>query len=89
MLVISYDIADDLTRSRFNRMLLKQGAIRLQYSVYEMENSKRIIDNLLLQIQHFARQFTKDDSIIVFDVDKKDLIKFGSAIHLDQDFVFI
>ena len=89
MLVISYDIADDLTRSRFNRMLLKQGAIRLQYSVYEMANSKRIVDNLLLQIQHFSKHFTRDDSIIIFDVDKKNLVKYGSAIHLEQDIVFI
>lgn len=89
MLVISYDIADDLTRSRFNRMLLKQGAIRLQYSVYEMANNKRIVENLLLQIQHFSKQFTRDDSIIIFDVDKKNLVKYGSAIHMDQDIVFI
>lgn len=89
MLVISYDIADDLTRSRFNQMLLKQGAIRLQYSVYEMANNKRIVDNLLLQIQHFSKQFTRDDSIIIFDVDKKNLVKYGSAIHMDQDIVFI
>ena len=89
MLVISYDIADDLTRSRFNRMLLKQGAIRLKYSVYEKVNSKRIVDNLLVHIQHFAKRFTKDDSIIIFDVDKKNLVKYGSAIHMDQDIVFI
>ena len=40
MLVISYDIKDDKLRTRFSKMLTKNGAIRLQYSVYEVNNTK-------------------------------------------------
>lgn len=52
MLIISYDIADDLVRSRFVRMLTKHGAIRLQYSVYEVVNTPRVMENLLIIIKH-------------------------------------
>ena len=45
MIIISYDIHDDLLRNRFVKMITKHGAIRLQYSVYEIRNSKRILDN--------------------------------------------
>lgn len=32
MFVISYDIKDDKVRTRFSKMLTRNGAIRLQYS---------------------------------------------------------
>ena len=35
MIIISYDIKEDKVRSKFAKMLEKNGAIRLQYSVYE------------------------------------------------------
>ena len=50
MVIVSYDISDDLIRSRFQRMLTKNGAIRLQYSVYEVVNTKRVIENIELKI---------------------------------------
>ena len=45
MIIISYDIDDDLLRNHFVKMITKHGAIRLQYSVYGIRNSKRILDN--------------------------------------------
>ncbi len=88
MIIVSYDIADDLMRSRFSRMLTKHGAIRLQYSVYEVNNTKRIIDNLFIKIESFAKHFTAADSVIIFEVDKQKLTKYGNAIHRDQDIVY-
>ena len=41
MLLVSYDIADNRMRARFSKMLTKNGAIRLQLSVYEIVNTKR------------------------------------------------
>lgn len=35
MIIISYDISDDKMRTNFSKMLKKNGAIRLQFSVYE------------------------------------------------------
>ncbi len=89
MIIISYDITDDLMRGRFCRMLTKNGAIRLQYSVYEVCNTKRIVSNLYTKIESYAKHFTAADSVIIFDVDKEHLTKYGNAIHRDQDIVFL
>lgn len=89
MLVVSYDISDDLMRSRFSRMLTKHGAIRLQYSVYEVVNTKRIAENLLAKIERYAKHFTPTDSVIIFDVQSDKLIKYGNAIHRDQPIVYL
>ncbi len=90
MLVISYDIKDDKLRAHFSKMLGKYGAIRLQYSVYEVNYSNRLCDNLILKIEsEFAKQFGGEDSVIIFDVSGIKLRKFGNAIHRDQDIVYI
>ena len=89
MLIISYDITEDLMRSRFARMLTKNGAVRLQYSVYEVVNTKRITDTLLLKIESYAKHFKFSDSVIIFDVDKDKMIKYGNAIHRDKDIVYL
>lgn len=88
MIVISYDIADDKMRTRFSRMLTKYGAIRLQYSVYEVCNTKRIIDNIILKIEAYAKHFSMDDSVVIFDVADSAIIKYGNAIHRDKDVVY-
>lgn len=88
MVIVSYDIADDKMRSRFSKMLKKNGAIRLQFSVYELQNTKRIIDNLLVKIEAYSKHFTPDDSVVLFDVDSDNITKFGNAIHRDQPIVY-
>lgn len=88
MLVVSYDISDDKIRARFAKMLSRNGAIRLQYSVYEVNNSTRVMDNLLLKIEEFSKHFTGADSIIIFDVSAVKLTKYGNAIHRDTDIVY-
>ncbi|MBR4156865.1 MAG: CRISPR-associated endonuclease Cas2 [Bacteroidales bacterium] len=89
MIVISYDIADDKLRTRFSKMLTKNGAIRLQFSVYELVNTKRVKDNMMLKIEKFSKHFGGEDSVIIFDVDKEKLTKYGNAIHRDQDVVYL
>ncbi|WP_024988989.1 CRISPR-associated endonuclease Cas2 [Segatella albensis] len=89
MKIISYDISDNLWRGRFAKMLKAHGAIRLQYSVYEVANTNRVIDNLVSKIEAWAKHFTADDSVIIFDVDKDNLIKYGNAIHRDKPIVFL
>lgn len=89
MIVVSYDIADDKLRYRFSKMLTKNGAVRLQYSVYELVNTKRVVDNLVLKIDAFSKYFTAADSVVVFDVSKENIKKYGNAIHRDQDVVYL
>lgn len=88
MKVISYDIKDDKIRSRFSRMLTKMGAIRIQYSVYEVINTNRVIETLMLKIEAYSKHFCPDDSVVIFDVDNDKLIKYGCAIHRDRPIVF-
>ena len=89
MLVISYDIKDDKVRTKFSKMLTRNGAIRLQYSVYEINNTERVMKNLLVLIEDkFSKEFGGDDSVIIFDVSSIKLKKYGNAIHRDQDVVY-
>lgn len=90
MLVISYDISDDKLRTKFAKTLAKQGAIRLQYSVYELNNTQRVIDNLKIRIEnYYSKKFAGGDSVFIFETDVKKALKYGNAIHRDQDIVYL
>jgi len=88
MIIVSYDIHDDKIRTRFSKLLEKNGAIRLQFSVYEFNNTKRLSDTLLLKIEQFAKDFTGADSIMIIEGNAIKVMKYGNAIHRDQDVVF-
>lgn len=89
MLVISYDISDDKLRTNFSKMLTKYGAVRLQFSVYEVNNTDRILNNLMVMIEEmFAKKFGGGDSVIIFDVSTVKLKKYGNALHRDTDVVY-
>ena len=75
-------------RTHFAKMLTSNGAIRLQYSVYEVRNTKRIMDNLAVKIEAYSKHFTADDSVVVFDVESDKMTKYGRAIHRDRDIVY-
>ena len=90
MLIISYDIQDERLRNRFSKTLTKHGAIRLQYSVYEVNNTERILKNLMIIVEEqFAKKFSGSDSVIIFDVNGIKLKKYGNAIHRDTDIVYL
>lgn len=90
MIIISYDIADDKLRGRFSKMLTKNGTIRLQYSVYEINNTKRVIDNIIILIEEkFSKFFSGADSVVIFDVGNANVKKYGNAIHRDKDVVYL
>lgn len=88
MIIISYDISDTKIRTRFSKMLRANGAIRLQLSVYEVENTKRIVSNIVAKIEAYSKHFSSDDSVVLFEVDADKLIKYGNAIHRDQQIVY-
>lgn len=89
MLVISYDISNPKLRTKFSKMLVTNGAIRLQFSVYEVINTNRVLENLMLKIEQFSTQFDGGDSVILFDVSSEKLKKYGNAIHRDTDIVYL
>lgn len=90
MFIISYDIKNNKIRTKFAKMLCSQGAVRLQFSVYEVNNTQRIIDNIKVQIvDRFSKLFTGADSVFIFDAPNAKIQKFGNAIHRDQDVVYL
>lgn len=92
MLLISYDIANDKTRTKFAKFIKKYGR-RLQYSVYEIKNSERILDIIKSEIEYtFEPIFGKSDSVYIFPISKPNeekIIKYGWPADEDDDFVFI
>ena len=89
MMIISYDIQNDKTRTRFNKYIKKYG-YRLQFSVYKIKNSDRVLDVIKADIaSKFMPLFTEDDSIMIFDIDDKNIIRYGSAKHETDDIVVI
>ena len=89
MIIISYDIKDDKLRTRFAKMLRAHGAIRLQFSVYEVNNTQRIIENIRVNVRdRYSKLFSGADSVMIFDAPYAKVEKFGNAIHRDQDIVF-
>lgn len=66
MILLSYDISNDKLRTRFSKFLSKYGH-RLQYSVFEIDNSETILKNVITQIKTtFEKLFTENDSVLIF-----------------------
>jgi len=90
MLIISYDIADDKLRTRFSKFLSKFGG-RLQYSVFEIRNSERVLENITTQITHyFEKRFSQTDSVMIFDLSKQcKITRYGYAKNDESDLVIV
>lgn len=90
MIVVSYDISDDKLRTKFSKYLSKFGH-RLQYSVFEIDNSKRIVDNIVTDIKNrFEKCFTQQDSAIIFKLSSScEVLRFGYAKNDEKDFFII
>ena len=89
MLIVSYDISSDKVRTRFSKFLEKYG-YRLQYSVFELKNSERLLTVVIEKIEgQFAKDFGGSDSVLVFNVNDGNVRKYGNAIHRDKDVVII
>ena len=68
MLLVSYDISNDKIRTRFSKFLSKFG-FRLQYSVFEINNSATVLRNIQAEIENtYVKYFTEEDSIIIFNL---------------------
>lgn len=68
MLLISYDISNDKVRTKFSKYLSKFG-FRLQYSVFEINNSDTVLRNITKEIENnYSKFFTESDSIIIFSL---------------------
>jgi CRISPR-associated protein Cas2 len=90
MLIVSYDISNDKIRTRFAKFLSKFG-YRLQYSIFEIKNSKRILSLIESEIQSdFERFFEETDSVLIFNMSKNCTItKYGYGKNDDESLIII
>jgi len=91
MLIVSYDFTDNFIRARFSKFLKKYGR-KIQYSVYEIKNSQRVLQNILDEIKlNYKKGFTGADSILIFQVCegcKKKVVRYGYAANEDKEIIF-
>ncbi len=92
MLIVSYDFADDKTRTRFAKFLEKYGH-RIQYSVFQIKDSPRVLKNILIEVElKYKKYFTGADSIIIFricEACKKKIKRYGFAKKEETDLIYI
>lgn len=92
MLIVSYDFENDKTRTKFSKFLEKYGR-RIQYSVFQLRESDRVLQNILLEVElKYKKSFTGADSIVIFQVCegcKKKIKRYGYARHEGEDVIMI
>jgi len=88
MLLITYDFASDRTRSKFSKFLEKFGR-RVQYSVFEIRNSPRVLTNILKEIDLvYKKKFRNSDSVLIFTICEgcqKKIRRYGYAENEESD----
>ena len=92
MLIVSYDFEDNRTRTRFSKFLEKYGR-RIQYSVFQLRESDRVLQNVLIEIElKYKKMFTGADSIVVFQVCEgcaKKVKRYGYAKREEETVIMI
>lgn len=90
MVIISYDISDDKLRTKFSKYLSRFGH-RLQYSVFEIDNSTRILNNIITDLKNkYERAFSQSDSVIILKMSSScEIIRYGYAKNDEKNFIII
>ena len=90
MIIVSYDISDDKLRTNFAKYLSKFGH-RIQYSVFEIDNSTRILDNIISDLKNkYEKRFSQEDSVMIFKLSSScEVLRFGYAKNDEKDFIII
>lgn len=90
MIILSYDISDDKLRRHFAKYIGKFGH-RIQYSVFELNNSETVLKNIITNIDNkFGDRFSESDSVVIFKVlHDNDIIKYGFNKHDDDSILII
>lgn len=88
MIICTYDISNTKLRTQFSKKLEKYGR-RLQLSVFELNNSPRVLNNVVLDIdRYFKPRFEQTDSVLIFQLcnaDKPKVKRYGWAVHEESD----
>ena len=90
MVVVSYDISNDKLRTKFAKYLSRFGH-KLQYSVFEIDNSEKIVNNIVNDLKNkYEKSFSQEDSVIIFKLSSScEVLRFGYAKNDEKDFIII
>lgn len=90
MVVVSYDISNDKLRTKFAKYLSRFGH-RLQYSVFEIDNNEKIVNNIVNDLKNkYEKSFSQEDSVIIFKLSSScEVLRFGYAKNDEKDFIII
>jgi CRISPR-associated protein Cas2 len=92
MLIITYDISNDKLRTKFWKFLKKYWR-RIQYSVFEIKNSNRILGIITTQIKEiFEPKFTPADSILIIpisDADYNKVLRYWQPAMEEEELLFL
>ena len=64
---------------------------RLQYSVFEIDNSEKIVNNIVNDLKNkYEKSFSQEDSVIIFKLSSScEVLRFGYAKNDEKDFIII
>ena len=90
MILISYDISNNKLRTKFSKFITKFGR-RIQYSVFEITNSKRMLNNIMCEItNNFENKFNQSDSVIIIETSENcKITRFGYAKNEESDIIIL
>ncbi len=90
MVLVSYDISDDKLRTKFAKFLSKFG-YRMQYSLFKIENSERILSIIVQKIENeYGKKFKQSDSVYIIKLNESCIInKYGYAKNEDEDVMMV
>ncbi len=90
MIILAYDIKDDKLRTQFSKFIMEYGR-RLQYSVYEINNSKRVLEVVISRLKgEFEKKFEQSDSVLIFCLSNScEILRFGYAKNEEEDLVVV
>lgn len=90
MILISYDISDNKLRTRFMKYIMKFGH-RLQYSVYEIDNGRTVLNNIHKEIEtKWIPKFGEEDSVYIFMMSETcKIVRCGYAKHEEDDIIIV
>lgn len=90
MLILSYDITSNKLRSQFSKYI-KQYGEKIQYSVYRINNSPRVLKNIKKEIKFkYGKKFKPTDSVYVFHICEScnpKTLKYGQCVYEDKDVI--
>ena len=92
MIIVSYDFHNDKTRRHFAKLMEQYGE-RVQYSVFLIKNSPRILRIMILEIDlKFKTKIKKTDSVYIFKLCngcEGKVARYGSATHAEELVVYL